>query len=63
MCATLAIYYSVALTLVGVESGFVSGLAAGAVSFVPYLGTLGIDDAMHGCQEFIRQKSTRFERD
>ena len=41
VCATLAIYYAVALTLVGVESGFVIGLAAGAVSFVPYLGTLG----------------------
>jgi len=41
VCATLAGYYAVALTLVGLESGLVIGLVAGAVSFVPYLGTLG----------------------
>jgi predicted PurR-regulated permease PerM len=41
VCATLAVYYAVALTLVGLESGLVIGLTAGAVSFVPYLGTLG----------------------
>ena len=41
VCATLAVYYAIALTAVGLESGLVIGLTAGAVSFVPYLGTLG----------------------
>src|SRR5262249_36586448 len=41
VCATLAVYYAIALTLVGLESGLLIGLTAGAVSFVPYLGTLG----------------------
>ena len=41
VCATLAVYYAIALTVVGLESGLVIGLVAGAVSFVPYLGTLG----------------------
>jgi predicted PurR-regulated permease PerM len=41
VCATLAVYYATALTLVGLESGLLLGLLAGAVSFVPYLGTLG----------------------
>jgi predicted PurR-regulated permease PerM len=41
VCATLAVYYAIALTLVGLESGLAIGLVAVAVSFVPYLGTLG----------------------
>ena len=41
VCATLAVYYAIALTVVGLESGLTIGLTAGAVSFVPYLGTLG----------------------
>jgi predicted PurR-regulated permease PerM len=41
VCATLALYYAIALTVVGLESGLAIGLVAGAVSFVPYLGTLG----------------------
>jgi predicted PurR-regulated permease PerM len=41
VCATLAVYYAIALTVVGLESGLAIGLTAGAVSFVPYLGTLG----------------------
>jgi predicted PurR-regulated permease PerM len=41
VCATLAVYYAIALPVVGLESGLVIGLTAGAVSFVPYLGTLG----------------------
>ena len=41
VCATLAGYYAIALTVVGLESGLAIGLTAGAVSFVPYLGTLG----------------------
>jgi predicted PurR-regulated permease PerM len=40
VCATLAVYYAIALIVVGLESGLVIGLTAGAVSFVPYLGTL-----------------------
>jgi len=41
VCATLALYYALALTVVGLDSGLVIGLTAGAVSFVPYVGTLG----------------------
>lgn len=41
VCATLALYYALALTVVGLESGLVIGLTAGAISFVPYVGTLG----------------------
>jgi predicted PurR-regulated permease PerM len=41
VCTTLAVFYAIALTLVGLESGLLIGLTAGAVSFVPYLGTLG----------------------
>ena len=41
VCATLALYYALALTVVGLESGLLIGLTAGAISFVPYVGTLG----------------------
>ena len=41
VCATLAVYYAIALTLAGLQSGLAIGLVAGSVSFVPYLGTLG----------------------
>src|SRR5262245_32670231 len=39
--ATLGLYYALALTIVRLESGLLIGLTAGAVSFVPYVGTLG----------------------
>lgn len=38
VCLFLAAFYAVALSLVGLDFGLVIGLAAGAVSFVPYLG-------------------------
>ena len=41
VCATLAVYYAIALTLVGLQSGLAIGLVAGAASFMPYLGTFG----------------------
>jgi len=52
VCATLAVYYAIALTVVGLESGLVIGLTAGAVSFVPYLGTLGGASAAVGVAAF-----------
>ena len=38
VCLVLAAFYSIALSLVGLDFGLVIGLTAGAVSFVPYLG-------------------------
>ncbi len=40
VCAVLAVFYAVALSLFGLDFGLVIGLTAGAVSFVPYLGFL-----------------------
>ncbi len=39
-CAVLAIYYAVALSLIGLELGLIVGLMAGALSFIPYVGSL-----------------------
>jgi predicted PurR-regulated permease PerM len=52
VCATLAVYYAIALTVVGLKSGLMIGLTAGAVSFVPYLGTLGGAAAAVGVAAF-----------
>jgi predicted PurR-regulated permease PerM len=41
VCLILAVFYSVALTLVGLESGLVVGLIIGAISFIPFLGAIG----------------------
>jgi predicted PurR-regulated permease PerM len=38
LCAAQAVFYGAALSLVGLEYGLVVGLAAGLLSFVPYLG-------------------------
>ena len=38
VCAVLAVFYAVLLSLVGLEFGLVIGLSAGALSFVPYVG-------------------------
>jgi predicted PurR-regulated permease PerM len=38
VCAMLAVYYALALSIVGLDFGLVIGLVAGLVSFVPYLG-------------------------
>jgi predicted PurR-regulated permease PerM len=40
ICLILAIYYAVALRLTGLDHGLLIGLAAGLISFVPYLGLL-----------------------
>lgn len=40
VCAALAAFYALALSLAGLDFGLTIGLAAGAVSFVPYVGTL-----------------------
>lgn len=40
VCLLLALFYAMGLTLVGLESGFVIGLATGILSFIPYVGLL-----------------------
>jgi predicted PurR-regulated permease PerM len=40
VCAMLALFYGVALSIAGLDFGLLIGFAAGALSFVPYLGTL-----------------------
>jgi predicted PurR-regulated permease PerM len=39
-CAILAVYYAVALSLVGLELGMLVGLMAGILSFIPYVGSI-----------------------
>ena len=38
VCFVLATWYGAALTVVGLESGLLVGLGAGAISFIPYFG-------------------------
>jgi predicted PurR-regulated permease PerM len=38
VCLTLSIFYGVGLTAAGLKSGLLVGLAAGFISFIPYLG-------------------------
>jgi predicted PurR-regulated permease PerM len=40
VCGTLALFYAVALTLLGLDFGFVVGLGAGLLSFIPFVGSL-----------------------
>jgi predicted PurR-regulated permease PerM len=40
LCLILGAFYALALTLIGLRHGFLIGLAAGLISFVPYLGSL-----------------------
>lgn len=40
VCLTLALYYSISLTIVGLPFGTVVGLAAGLLTFIPYVGSL-----------------------
>ena len=40
VCALLALFYGIALSLAGLDLGLLIGLTAGALSFVPYLGAL-----------------------
>jgi predicted PurR-regulated permease PerM len=39
-CLFLALVYAAGLTIIGLEQGLVVGLAAGFLSFIPYVGTL-----------------------
>jgi predicted PurR-regulated permease PerM len=39
-CLVLALYYTLALTLVGLDLGLLVGLAAGLLSFIPYVGSI-----------------------
>lgn len=39
VCLCLAIFYSVGLMVVGLDFGLVIGLIAGAISFIPFVGT------------------------
>ena len=40
VCAFLAAFYAIGLSLVGLEFGLVIGLLSGALSIIPYVGTL-----------------------
>ncbi len=40
ICLVLALYYASALRLTGLNHGILIGLAAGLISFIPYLGSL-----------------------
>jgi predicted PurR-regulated permease PerM len=40
LCLVLAVYYAVALSLIGLDHGILIGIAAGLISFIPYLGSL-----------------------
>jgi predicted PurR-regulated permease PerM len=39
-CLILALYYALALSIVGLDLGLVVGLAAGTLSFIPYVGSI-----------------------
>lgn len=39
VCLCLGTFYAVGLTVVGLQFGFVIGLIAGAISFIPFVGT------------------------
>src|SRR5262249_16423521 len=40
LCLILAVFYAVALHLIGLEHGALIGFAAGMIGFIPYLGLL-----------------------
>lgn len=40
VCLVMAIYYALALSVIGLDFGLVIGLLSGAISFVPYVGAL-----------------------
>ncbi len=39
-CLLLAVFYAVSLTVVGLDLGLIVGIAAGVLSFIPYVGTI-----------------------
>ncbi|NQV85279.1 MAG: AI-2E family transporter [Rhodospirillales bacterium] len=51
VCLVLATWYGASLTVVGLQSGLLVGLGAGAISFIPYVGaatglTIGVSIAL-----------------
>ena len=40
VCVSLGVFYATMLSIIGLEGGLLIGLAAGAISFVPYVGSL-----------------------
>ncbi len=40
VCVILGLFYGIALTIAGLQFGLIVGLGAGAVSFIPYVGTI-----------------------
>ena len=40
VCLSLAVFYAIGLTIVGLDFGLVVGLIAGFLSFIPYVGSL-----------------------
>ncbi|HYZ63053.1 MAG TPA: AI-2E family transporter, partial [Acetobacteraceae bacterium] len=39
-CVVLAVFYAVSLSLVGLDLGLIVGIAAGLLSFIPYVGSI-----------------------
>ena len=40
VCSVLGLFYAIALSLVGLEFGFVIGIASGVLSFIPFVGAI-----------------------
>ncbi len=40
VCSVLGLFYGIALSLVGLEFGFVIGIASGLLSFIPFVGAI-----------------------
>ncbi len=40
LCIILGVYYAVGLSLVGLNFGLLIGMFAGAISFIPYIGSM-----------------------
>lgn len=40
VCILLALFYSIGLTMIGLKHGFLIGVTAGLLSFIPYVGSL-----------------------
>ena len=41
ICLILSIFYGITLTVIGLDFGLVIGIAAGLVSWIPYVGSIG----------------------
>ena len=53
-CVILALFYIIALQLVGLDFGLIIGLAAGLLSFIPYVGSItgGVTSLALGAAQF-----------